>query len=91
MKAEYYEGALKNKHGGVLVVGDFVYGDTDANGVPYCAEWKTGKVKWKRGRDIRTGSGSASLTYADGHLYVRYSDGWVHLVPVPAERSDCRG
>jgi outer membrane protein assembly factor BamB len=74
----YYNGALRNRHGGVVIVGDLVFGDTDDSGQPYCADWKTGKVKWKA--RSKRGQGSASLTYADGHLYVRYSNGWVALV-----------
>lgn len=79
-RPEYYKGNLRNKHGGVVVVGDYVYGDTDDSGRPYCAEWKTGTIKWTRGR-VGRGSGSASVTYADGSLYIRYSNGWVSLVP----------
>jgi outer membrane protein assembly factor BamB len=82
-KEEYYEGDLRNKHGGVVVVGDYVYGDTDDSGNPYCAEWKTGRTQWKRNQTKVKfrGSGSASLTYADGHLYVHYANGYVSLVP----------
>jgi outer membrane protein assembly factor BamB len=60
-------------------VGDYVYGDTDDQGSPYCAEVKTGKVMWKRKRE-GDGSGSASVTYADGHLYFHYTNGVVALV-----------
>lgn len=69
---------LKNKHGGVVLVGDYLYGDTDDGGIPYCAEFLTGKQKWKqRG----SGQRSAAVTYADGHLYFRFSDGTLALVP----------
>ena len=34
---------------------------------------------WTRNDDAQ-GGGSASLTYADGMLYVRYQNGWVSLV-----------
>ena len=61
---------LQNKHGGVVLVGDFLYGDTDSKGIPYCAEFMTGKNRWKsRG----SGKGSASVTAADGHLYFWFS------------------
>ena len=80
MKEEYYKEELKNKHGGVLVVGDYVYGDTDDSGHPFCAEWKTGEIVWKRGREGK-GNGSCAITYADGHLYCRYQNGFVALVP----------
>lgn len=68
---------LANKHGGVVLVGDHVFGDSDDRGMPFCAELMTGKILWKqRG----SGRGSASIAAADGHLYIRYSDGTVVLV-----------
>ena len=33
----YFKHELKNKHGGVVVVGGYAYGDTDDRGMPYCA------------------------------------------------------
>jgi outer membrane protein assembly factor BamB len=81
-KEEYYKTALKNKHGGATIVGDLVFADTDDSGRPYCADWHTGEIKWtKQGR----GEGSAAITYADGHLYVRYANGRVALVPATAD------
>ena len=68
---------LQNKHGGVVLVGDYVYGDGGDKGIPQCAELMTGEVKWKsRG----AGSGSASVVAADGNLYVRYANGMMTLV-----------
>lgn len=75
----YYARELTNKHGGVIRVGDYVYGDTDDSGHPYCAEVKTGKVVWKR-NDEGTGRGSASVTFADGRLYFHYDNGTMALV-----------
>jgi outer membrane protein assembly factor BamB len=80
-KAEevYFDKQLNNRHGGVVIVGDYAYGDTDNSGKLWCVEWKTGKVKWKK--DERTkGTGSAAIVYADGRLYVRYDNGYVALV-----------
>ena len=68
---------LSNKHGGVVLVGDHIYGDSDDKGTPFCADLMTGKIKWKsRG----SGKRSASIATADGHLYIRYSDGTMTLV-----------
>jgi outer membrane protein assembly factor BamB len=68
---------LGNKHGGVVLVGDYLYGDSEDRGIPYCAELLTGDVKWKsRG----AGHDSASLAAADGHLYIHYADGTMTLV-----------
>src|SRR5262249_16317947 len=44
----YFNKELKNKQGGVILVGDHVYGDTDDGGGPFCAELMTGKVIWKK-------------------------------------------
>lgn len=79
VKEEYWKPELKNKHGGVLQVGDYIYGDFDDSGSIWCANAKTGKIAWKRD-DKTDGRGSASMTYADGLLYVRYQNGWMTLV-----------
>ena len=68
--------ALNNKHGGVVLVGDYIYGDSDDNGVPQCVDLMTGEVKWK---ERGSGRGSAVVTAADGHLYVRFQNGIMAL------------
>lgn len=69
---------LANKHGGVVRVGDYVYGDSDDQGMPYCAEMKTGEIKWQeRGP---AGKGSIAVTAADGCLYMRCQDGTMALI-----------
>ncbi|VTS00142.1 FOG: WD40 repeat-like protein OS=Pirellula staleyi (strain ATCC 27377 / DSM 6068 / ICPB 4128) GN=Psta_4118 PE=4 SV=1: PQQ_2 [Gemmata massiliana] len=80
----YWNKALTNKHGGVILVGDKVFGDRDDSGNPFCADFKTGRVIWTRKGG--EGRGSASLTCADGKLYIRYSDGWVALVDATADK-----
>lgn len=75
----YYKRELTNKHGGVILVGDYVYGDTDDSGQPFCAEVKTGKVMWKRSGGSG-GRGSVAIAYADGRLYLHYENGVVSLV-----------
>ena len=68
---------LCNKHGGIVLVGDYLYGDSDDKGTPFCAEFMTGKIQWKsRG----SGKKSASIVAADGHLYILYSNGTMTLV-----------
>jgi outer membrane protein assembly factor BamB len=67
---------LSNKHGGLVLVDDHVYGDSEDSGIPFCAELATGKIKWrKRG----SGSGSAAIAAADGRLYIHFADGTVAL------------
>ncbi|HWA97927.1 MAG TPA: PQQ-binding-like beta-propeller repeat protein [Pirellulales bacterium] len=68
--------ALANKHGGIVLVGDYLYGDSDDQGIIFCAELMTGEIKWKaRG----SGHGSASMAAADGCLYIHFSDGVMSL------------
>jgi outer membrane protein assembly factor BamB len=68
---------LASKHGGVVLVGDYLYGDSEDRGIPWCAELATGEVKWKsRG----SGKDSMSVAAADGHIYTHYADGTMALV-----------
>jgi outer membrane protein assembly factor BamB len=79
MKVEEVYGlnkALMNKHGGVVLVGDHVYGDTDSSGSPYCVEFLTGKLMWKKPGP----GGTFSLVAADGHLYMHTERGVMALV-----------
>lgn len=68
---------LANKHGGVVLVGEHVFGDSDDQGAPFCAELMTGEQVWKsRG----SGRGSAAVAAADGMLYIQFSNGVMVLV-----------
>lgn len=68
---------LANKHGGVVMVGGHVYGDSDDAGIPYCADMMTGELKWtSRG----SGKGSAVVVAANDRLYIRYQNGVLALV-----------
>jgi len=78
-KEVYLNPELTNKHGGLVVVGDYVYGDRDDSGRPFCADVKTGKVVWRK-EERGPGRGSAAVTYADGHLYFRFDNGIMALV-----------
>jgi outer membrane protein assembly factor BamB len=67
---------LANKHGGVVLVGDYVYGDSDDAGIPYCANLMTGELKWSsRG----AGKGSAVVVAAYDRLYIRFQNGVMAL------------
>jgi outer membrane protein assembly factor BamB len=74
---------VQNKHGGVVLVGDHLYGDSDDRGNPFCAEFMTGKiVKRLRG----SGERSACVAAADGHIYIKYQDGTMTLVDASPEK-----
>jgi outer membrane protein assembly factor BamB len=55
---------MTNHHGGVVLVGDYLYGYSDKGGW-VCMEFKTGRVAWS-GKKL----GKGSLTCADGMLYL---------------------
>lgn len=68
---------LANKHGGIVLVGDHLYGCADDQPILFCAKLETGEIVWKqRG----SGKNSVAIAAADGHLYVRYADGTMALV-----------
>jgi outer membrane protein assembly factor BamB len=77
---------MDNKHGGVVRVGNHVYGYSD-RGSWLCQEFKTGKSVW-----MSRALGRGSLTYADGHLYC-YSEnnGTVALVPAKPDKWQEKG
>jgi outer membrane protein assembly factor BamB len=68
---------LANKHGGVVLIGDHLYGCADDQPILICAELATGNVVWK---ERGSGKNSAAIVAADGHLYVQYQDGTLSLV-----------
>ncbi|MCX7046762.1 MAG: PQQ-like beta-propeller repeat protein [Candidatus Sumerlaeota bacterium] len=72
VKAEdLYSGKeMTNHHGGVVLVGEYLYGFSDNGGKLKCMELKTGKVMWEN-----PCVGKGSLTCADGRLYVRSEGG----------------
>jgi outer membrane protein assembly factor BamB len=74
---------LQNKHGGVVLVGDYLYGDTDDRGMPYCAELMTGEIAWK-GRG--SGSRSVSVVAADGKIFFHYSSGVMTMVKASPDK-----
>ena len=70
---------LQNHHGGMVRVGDHIYGGHGHNeGHPFCLEMKTGRLTW--GPMDSPGGGSAAVVYADGRLYFRYQDGVMALI-----------
>lgn len=73
---------LANKHGGIVLVGDYLYGDSDDKGIPFCADLMTGERKWQsRG----SGSNSAAIAAADGRLYIHFADGTMVLAKASPE------
>lgn len=69
----YFTKSMQNHHGGMVLVGDYLYGFDNSNLT--CLDFKTGEVKWS---DRSVGKGS--VTAADGHIYARSERGPVALV-----------
>jgi outer membrane protein assembly factor BamB len=69
---------LESQHGGVLLIGNYLYGACRFNSLgPWvCLDFRTGKRMY-----AERGIGTGSLTYADGMLYVLNHKGTVALVP----------
>ncbi len=75
----YFTRNMKNHHGGMVLLGDYLYGSDE--GRLTCLEFKTGKVQWAEGK-----AGKGSIACADGRLYYRNEDGPVVLVEVNPEK-----
>lgn len=74
---------LANKHGGVVLVGDYLYGDSEDSGSLWCADFKTGKILWKNSGGRRN---SAAVVAAEGNLYIQYANGTVTLAQASADK-----
>ncbi len=79
----YANDVIVNHHGGVVKVGDYLYGHSDKLGW-VCQEFKPGKAVWNEAAEF----GKGSVAYADGHLYLRAEDkakGTVALIAATPE------
>jgi outer membrane protein assembly factor BamB len=73
----YHEASLPKAIGGAVLLGEDLYGTSDAM---MCIEFTTGKVKWQD-RSV----GAASVCYADDNLYLHGENGDVALVEATPE------
>ncbi len=64
----YENKVMANHHGGVILLGDYVYGHSDGKGWT-CQDLKTGEAKW-----VDKSLGKGSLAYADGKFFLRQED-----------------
>ena len=72
----YQNKEMKNQHGGVVLIGDHLYGHSDGTGW-VCQDFMTGKALWTERRKF----GKGAISAADGMLYVISEDqGEVALV-----------
>ena len=73
VQEQFFVKKFENHHGGFVFHENHIYGTN--NSVLMCLDWDTGNVRWQ---DRSVGKGSVS--FADGHLYVRGERGEVALV-----------
>jgi outer membrane protein assembly factor BamB len=72
---------MKNHHGGVILLGDHVYGHTDPGGWA-CQNLKTGEEVWRE----RSALGKGAIAYADDRFYCLSEDeGEVVLIETSTE------
>ena len=64
----WFAAELDNRIGAMVKVGDYVYGSGDNNRFWFCADWKTGAIKYKE-----PGLAMGTIVAADGMLYC-YTD-----------------
>ena len=62
----YANKVMVNQHGGVVKLGDHLYGHSDSKGWT-CQKFQSGEARWQEKDKL----GKGSLVYADGHLYCR--------------------
>ena len=73
----YDNKVMKNHHGGVLLLGDYLYGHSDDNGV-VCQKFSSGELIWS---DKKRNDSKGAVAYADGMLYcLTEGDGECSLV-----------
>ncbi|MCH2182747.1 MAG: PQQ-like beta-propeller repeat protein [Mariniblastus sp.] len=74
---KWFQIDMQNHHGGVILVGDHVYGYSDKAGWA-CQDLETGEIVWNQNkREIRKGA----VSYADGLFYhLQENDGQVILI-----------
>ncbi|PWU15473.1 MAG: polyvinylalcohol dehydrogenase [Verrucomicrobia bacterium] len=62
----YANKVMVNHHGGVINLGDYVYGHSEGKGWT-CQELKSGEAKWQEKEAL----GKGAIAYADGRFYLR--------------------
>ncbi len=78
----YANKTMANHHGGVLCVGDHIYGHSEGKGW-VCLELKSGAAAWQE----RNKAAKGSLVFADGNLILRAEEGrgTVWLIEAPPD------
>ncbi len=79
----WFSKELDNRIGAMVKVGDYVYGSGDSNRFWFCADWKTGEIKWKE-----KGLAMGNIIANDGMLYCYTDRGEMVLAKATPEKLD---
>lgn len=83
----YEDNVMKNHHGGVILLGDHLYGHSDGVGW-MCLDWASGKPAWRERGEL----GKGAIAYADGRFYcLDEEEGNVALIDASPEAWEERG
>ncbi len=74
---------MNNSMGGMVKVGDYIYGSAKSKRFWFCADWKTGEIKYKE-----QGIALGNIIAADGMLYCYTDKGEMILVKANPEKFD---
>jgi outer membrane protein assembly factor BamB len=69
-KEVYANKVMVDHHGGVVRLGNYIYGHSDGKGWT-CQDMKSGEAKWQEKEKL----GKGSIVYADDRLYLRLEEG----------------
>ena len=69
--------SMKNTHGGVVLIGDHIYGHSEVLGW-VCQDFKTGDITWNDANQLECNSGA--ICAANGQLYLFSDEGEVALL-----------
>lgn len=83
VKEVWFSKELDNRIGAMVKVGDYVYGSGDSNRFWFCADWKTGEIKWKE-----KGLAMGTIIFNDGMLYCYTDRGDMILAKATPEKFD---
>jgi outer membrane protein assembly factor BamB len=70
----WFNPRLDNQMGGMVKVGDYIYGSGHSNRFWFCANWNTGEIVWEDGRGEGGHGISNGVTIANGDMLYIYSD-----------------
>lgn len=82
----WFSGELDNRIGAMVKVGNYVYGSGDTNRYWFCADWKTGEIRWKE-----KGLAMGNIISNDGMLYCYTDRGDMILAKATPEKFDIVG